>query len=50
MDAVLDSEFGSNLFDLHDLPLGEGVDLAATTALTYQIMPQDSVSAFNSAL
>jgi hypothetical protein len=50
VDTVLDSKFGSNLTDLHDLPLGEGVDLALATALAYQIMPQDSVSAFNSSI
>lgn len=47
MDA---SVLGSNLTDLHDLPLGEGVDLMVTAALAYQIMPQDGVSAFNSAV
>jgi len=48
--SVLGSELGSNLTDLHDLPLGEGVDLAVTTELANRIMPQDSVSAFNSAI
>ena len=48
--SVLRSDLGSNLTDLDDLPLGEGVDLAVATELAYQIMPQDSVSAFNSAI
>ena len=48
--SVLGPELGSNLADLHDLPLGEGVDLAVTTALAYQIIPQNAVAAFNSAL
>lgn len=48
--SVLESELGSNLADLNDLPLGEGVDLAVTTALAYQIRPQDGISAFNSSI
>jgi hypothetical protein len=48
--SVLEPELGSNLTDLHDLPLGEGVDLAVTTTLAYQIIQQDGVLAFNSAI
>jgi len=44
------AQIESALADLHDLPLGRRVDLATATVLADRIMPQEGVSAFNSAL
>jgi hypothetical protein len=48
--AAFGAQLESSLTDLRDLPLGSGVDLATATVLADRIMPQDGVSAFNSAL
>jgi hypothetical protein len=48
--SVSGAKIESTLADLRDLPLGRGADLATATVLADRIMPQEGVSAFNSAL